>query len=240
MQPTNLLYDKLTQYYDVIYAKKNFSAEAGWIYNYLKHHGLSKNASLLDVACGTGSHITYWQKFYQCVGIDLSNNAINLAKKRVPRASFFVADMQTLKLGTKFDVVTCLFGSIAYARTLSKLRKALRALSAHMKINGFLIIEPWISPKKFVSGFISSSCFRVEHEAMCRLSLSRKRANEAEIDEHYLITHDGNARYYHDTHHLGLFDVATICDELKQSGFRIALSKRLNFFSHGIIIARKN
>ena len=240
MQSTNLLYSKLTQYYDVIYAKKNFSAEARWIYNYLRHHGLSKKATLLDVACGTGRHITYWQKFYQCVGVDVSKYAISLPKKRVPRALFLVADMQTLQLGTRFDVVTCLFGSIAYARTVPKLRKTLRSLSAHIKINGFLIIEPWISPKNFVSGFISSNNSQIEHGVMHRLSLSHKRVNGADIDEHYLIAHNGKVRYYRDTHHLGLFGITTIWDELRRLGFYITLSKRSNLFPHGIIIARKN
>ena len=239
MQSMNLLYDKLAQYYDVIYAKKNFGAEAKWIYQYLKHRGSLEKGNLLDVACGTGRHIAYWQKFYQCVGVDVSKNAINLAKKHVPRATFLVADMRTLRLGKKFDVVTCLFGSIVYVRTLLKLRRVFRILSTHIKTNGFLVIEPWISPKKFVSGFVSSSHFHVARGMLYRLSLSKKRAHGADVDEHYLVTHSGTMRYYHDTHHLGLFDVTTICGELKRLGFRIIHKKHFSMFPQGIIIARK-
>lgn len=239
MQPVNLLYDKLAQYYDVIYAKKNFSGEAKWIYNYLKNRGLLKNASLLDIACGTGRHIAYWQKFYQCIGVDISRNAIKLAQKRVPDASFFVADMQKLQLDMKFDIVACLFGSIAYARALPKLKKTLQTFSAHIKTNGFLVIEPWISLKDFVSGLTSSRCFETEHGTMHRLSLSHKRANGADIEEHYLISSNGNIKYYNDVHSIGLFDITTICNELKHLDFHVTYTGHSALFHNGIIIARK-
>ena len=62
------------------------------------------------------------------------------------------ADQVVSRLLRQFDVVTCLFGAIAYAKTFASLRKAVRCLVRHLRLGGVLVVEPWIRAERFVVG----------------------------------------------------------------------------------------
>ena len=72
---------------------------------------------------GTGHHLKYLRDRYSCTGVDISEELLDIAKKNVKGVAFERADMTKLKLGQKFDVITCLFSSIGYMKTYSKLRE---------------------------------------------------------------------------------------------------------------------
>lgn len=48
----------------------------------------SPNATIVDVGCGTGANIASLTNQYRCVGIDISSEAIELAKSRFPETEF--------------------------------------------------------------------------------------------------------------------------------------------------------
>lgn len=66
---------------------------------------------LLDVGCGVGDFpeaIAHYCPELKVYGVDISKKAISLAKKRVKRVSFSVADVQKLPFKDEnFDAVTC-------------------------------------------------------------------------------------------------------------------------------------
>src|SRR5690606_20980199 len=105
--------------------------------------------SILDVACGTGKHLEFLQDHYDSEGIDLNNEILDIARKRCPQSTFHEADMINFQLLRKFDVVICLFSSIAYVQTLENLYKAITCMANHLNPNGLLVIEPWITPENF-------------------------------------------------------------------------------------------
>ena len=72
-----------------------------------------KNSKLIDIACGTGRHSTYFnKKGMRVVGIDLSKNSISKAKIFENNSLIFkVHDMREVYKKDYFDIGTNLFTS---------------------------------------------------------------------------------------------------------------------------------
>ena len=68
---------------------------------------LKPGAKILDLGCGMGEPIAKYlvDKGYQLTGIDGSQKMIDMARKRVPQATFLVGDMRQCNLGKKFDCI---------------------------------------------------------------------------------------------------------------------------------------
>jgi 2-polyprenyl-3-methyl-5-hydroxy-6-metoxy-1,4-benzoquinol methylase len=66
---------------------------------------LEKDASILDVGCGGGTKSRYLtDKGFNVVGIDFSENMINIASAEVPKAKFQVLDVNDIdKLDENFE-----------------------------------------------------------------------------------------------------------------------------------------
>ena len=77
---------------------------------------------------------------------------LDLAAKRAPGARFVCADMVSFDLGQRYDVVSCLFGSIGYVATRECLTSAIASMARHLQPTGRLVIEPWIFATDFVAG----------------------------------------------------------------------------------------
>jgi SAM-dependent methyltransferase len=86
------------------------------------------NASLLDVSCGAGSLLAAaHERHLETVGIDLSHEAVRLARRVAPDALLSVASGESLPFqSSRFDYVTCL-GSLEHFLDMGKgLREMIR------------------------------------------------------------------------------------------------------------------
>ena len=77
------LFDKSAPYYDVIYdaAGKNYKAESKRLDELIRRHKKSVGNALLDVACGTGRHISYLKSSYSAEGLDLDPGLLAIAEE---------------------------------------------------------------------------------------------------------------------------------------------------------------
>lgn len=70
---------------------------------------LKSTESLLELGCGQGFFVEQFSKISKdVVGVDLGKELIEIAKKKIPKARFFVgnAENQNILVGEKFDVIT--------------------------------------------------------------------------------------------------------------------------------------
>lgn len=113
-------------------------------------------SSVLDVACGTGAHLAELVDHVdEVMGVDRSPQMLDLARARLgPDVHLELGDMRTIDLGRRFDLVTCLFSSIAFAGTPVGLRQAIAAMAGHVMPGGLLVVQPWITPDAIVEGGI--------------------------------------------------------------------------------------
>src|SRR2546423_2684420 len=91
----------------------------------------------LDVACGTGLAMQYFQeRGYKSVGVDLSISMLQIARRRSARA--ILGDMRALPLRRKFARVTCLYDSLNH---LNELDTAFAAISNVLADDGLFIFD---------------------------------------------------------------------------------------------------
>jgi ubiquinone/menaquinone biosynthesis C-methylase UbiE len=167
------MFAKSAEWYDAIYAWKDYKREAERLHTLIQHHARRHAATLLDVACGTGQHLSHLKAHYAVEGLDLDEAMLALARKRHPDVVFHHADMVGFDLGRQFDVVVCLFSAIAYARSVPRLEQALGNMSRHVRPGGLVIVEPFIRPDQFLPDHVAALfvgtpqgvvCFTERHE----------------------------------------------------------------------------
>jgi len=98
---------------------------------------LLPGSSLLDLGCGYGKDIQYFQKEgFEACGIDISSEMINLAKKIVPQAHLTQASFDKLPYGDEsFDIVFSRYAIQHSHNTEQVFREIYRVL----KPRGYLI-----------------------------------------------------------------------------------------------------
>jgi SAM-dependent methyltransferase len=86
-------------------------------------------AHVLDICCGSG-HVTkeLVQRGYRVTGVDNSADLIDLARRQLPEAEFFVQDIRALALPDRYDAALSTFDSLNHILTLEDLALAFRQI----------------------------------------------------------------------------------------------------------------
>ena len=131
--------------YDALFRKKDYRKSSRTLVRILRR--VTPGArSLLDVGCGTGRHLEHLRDRFDVEGLDLEPSDAGHRPQTLSGVRFHRGSLVAFSMTRRFDVITCLFGAIAYAKTLASLRKATRCLVRHLQPGGVLVVEPWISP----------------------------------------------------------------------------------------------
>jgi ubiquinone/menaquinone biosynthesis C-methylase UbiE len=199
------LYDKSAAYYDAVYSFKNYEKESERLDGIIRQYKNSSGNTLLDVACGTGNHITYLKKRYTVEGLDLNRELLRKAKAKNPDVIFHKGDMCTFNLGKQFDIVSCLFSAIGHVKTRTKMRKAIANMTRHLKNGGILIVEPWFSPEQWNVGSMHANFVDQHDLKLARISISERLGNLSVNKMHYLVGSKKGIRYFIEPLELGLF-----------------------------------
>ena len=217
------MYSKSAQYYDDIYGSidKDYVAEARKVDKIIQRHKTSAGKSLLDVACGTGIHAGLLAKYYQVEGLDLDPKMLSVARKKYPRIRFQRGDMTDFDLKRQFDVVICLFSSIGYVRTKSRLRKAIRNMSKHLLPGGVLLVEPWFTPEQWHGGRTSIVQVNTPELKIVRMSYGRQKGKISTLEFHYMIGTSKGIEHSVETHELGLFTHQEYMDAFDVAGIDV-------------------
>ena len=226
-------------FYDAIYSFKHYRREAEIL------HGIASTTvpgarTLLDVACGTGLHLEHLRDNYEVSGLDLDPEMVELARTRNPGIEVHLADMVDFDLGRRFDLVTCLFSAIGYARTRDRLRQSVRAMARHLAPSGGLIIEPWITPESFVDGFADSMVVEYDGGKIVRGSFSRLEGDVSVLELHYLVRPDGgDVTHFTERHALGLFSHSDYVAAIEEAGLEHVLFDPDGLMGRGLHVATR-
>lgn len=216
-------------WYDLVYEAqgKDYGDEVRRLRDLWRGHGISREAlgrppRLLDVACGTGQHLARLRDFER-VGVDVDPEMLELAAQRCPEATFVEADMRSLDpggLGAPFDVVACLFSSIAYMIDLEALHEAIAAMARCVSRDGVLLVEPFITPE-MVADRRPHAVF-ADHADLkvVRMDVPRVHGRRLELDFHYLAADGDGVEHRRERHDLGIFTVDEIGEAFSAAGLR--------------------
>ena len=172
--------------YDLIYSWKNYRLESSHIRDICTAFGVNVGV-LLDIACGTGEHMKYLQEGFSVEGLDISEKMVEIASRKMPGKKFHVADMRNFDLGGRYDVVLCLFSSIAYVESDTELVATLNNMKNHLRDGGVMVIEPHFLDETQYG--VSASLIASESDSisLARASQGRFSNGRYELEFDYFI-----------------------------------------------------
>ncbi len=198
------MFSRSAHLYDALYGFKDYDAEAARLRELIAER-VPGARSLLDVACGTGTHLAVLQEHFEVEGLDLDPQLLAVARERLPGVPLHEGDMTGFDLDRRFDVVVNLFSSIGYAAGDEQLQKAVAAMSRHMEPGGLLIVEAWFAPDVWRPGHVSMLSVDEPERKIVRIGLAGRRDEISTIDFHYLVATSAGVEHFTELHELTLF-----------------------------------
>jgi ubiquinone/menaquinone biosynthesis C-methylase UbiE len=234
------MFSKSAQYYDEILAAngKDYAMEVEIARKTIQKHKKTDGKLLLDVACGTGIHAEYLSKYYKVEGIDLDEKMLAVARKKQPKIKFTKGDMLNFDMSRQFDIVVCLFSSIGYMKTRSRLTKAVKTMSTHLLPGGVLLVEPWFTPQQWTSGRIFTIHVEKPKLKIARMSHSTQKGNVSYLEFQYLVGTSKGIKHNVETHTLGLFTHEEYLNAFHLAGLKTTHDKN-GLDGRGLYIGRK-
>ncbi len=232
------MFSQTAQYYDKIYAFKDYYAETTCLRALIDEHLRSGSNRLLDVACGTGRHIEYLKTHFEVEGVDLDAGLLESARQRNPTVALHCADMTAFDLGRTFDVVTCLFSSIGYVKTLENLARAIACMAHHLKPGGLLLVEPWFTPGTWHPDTVHAVFIDEPELKIARINTSFVDGRVSFFDLHYLIGTPAKTEHCVEHHELGLFEQSEMLEAFTAAGLD-AIYDENGLTGRGLYIGRK-
>ncbi|MBK9332340.1 MAG: class I SAM-dependent methyltransferase [Ignavibacteria bacterium] len=232
------MFVKSAKFYDALYHFKDYKKASERLTEIISNFNPGA-VSILDTACGTGKHIEILKSRYECEGLDINKELLDIACQRCPGIVFHESDMTEFNLRKEFDVVTCLFSSIAYVKTYENLVKAVATMADHLKENGLLIIEPWFSKETYFVNTITANHYDEKDMKIAWMYNSIMKDEMSVLDIHYLAGTPEGVIHFNELHELGLFDDAQYRKAMTDAGLEVHYDKE-GLFGRGMYIGINN
>ena len=133
---------KQAKFYDIIHSEKKYDIEIQFLIN-LYENFLSKTPkSVLDVGCGTGSHtIRFAERNYNILGIDISNDMIQFAKKKHTNKNLEFINCGISNVNRKFDLSYSLFNVINHILKFEDLISFFKGIKSTLNKDGLYVFD---------------------------------------------------------------------------------------------------
>ncbi len=198
------MYRESARVYDALCRQKDYAAACASLIETIERH-LPNARTLLDVACGTGMHLSHLQRRFEVEGLDASGDMLAVARARCPDVPLHEGSFVEFDRQRRFDVVTCLFGSLAYARDVPTLGRAVACLAHHLQPGGLLVVEPYVTPERFITGRLVFDSADGTDLAAARMYVTARDGNVAVLESTYLVADASGIGSFRERQELGLF-----------------------------------
>jgi len=212
----------ISTYYDALYVnEREYAPEAAKVKELLTRHGVPSPADLLVLACGTGGHIPYFKDDYNVSGLDLSEDMLDLARKKFPDIPFYLGNLIDFKLEACFDAVICLYGSIGFVKTVDNLRASMKRIAAHLRPNGVALITPWSTVEDFQDVIVVDAADQPDLKIARMEHVRLKEAKVVEVTFHHLLGKDNKVIYHKQSMEIGLFSRGEYTSAMTGAGLEV-------------------
>ena len=192
------------------------------------------------MACGTGLHLRHLPPAFRAEGVALSAEMLAVARVRLRGVPFHRGDMRTVDLGRRFDVVSCLFSSIGYMRTVADLRAAIATFARHLRPGGVVVVEPWYVPTAYRPGTVYMDAIPGKSRTalhQVRLIVAQRKGRLSIMDAHHLVGTPAGVTHFVERHEMGLFTEAEMAEAFVRAGLEPVFDP-VGFSDRGLWLAR--
>jgi cyclopropane fatty-acyl-phospholipid synthase-like methyltransferase len=134
------------EYYDKIFAKKNYSQEINYIARACEKYGTRKLKNILDFGCGTGTHALLLGREKDIdaslVGYDYSSDMVRVANNKIKDDNCKFYDNKD-DISGKFDLFISMFYVVNHLINLDDLNGFFSFASSKLEDGGLLIFDCW-------------------------------------------------------------------------------------------------
>lgn len=208
------VYDLLAPYYDA--ATGDPATEAAFIHDIIERRH-SQAATLLDLACGTGSITALLAGVYEVSGLDISPGMLAIAREKVRSGTeLYLADMTNFWLAARFDVIVCAYQGINHLLSLAAWKSTFDRAYEHLSRGGLFVFD--IATLSHLQGMASIP--QVVEEFAGNYLLIRVRTTDGIVFdwaiEVYELQQDGRYRLLTQTVSLRSFSLPDIWEALRE------------------------
>jgi ubiquinone/menaquinone biosynthesis C-methylase UbiE len=231
------MFIKSAKYYDALYHFKDYKEASQRIQTLIQQINPYAR-TLLDVGCGTGKHVEYLRESMQVEGLDLSAEMLEIARARCPGVPFHQGDMVHFDVGHSFDVITCLFSSIAYVRTVENMNDAVATMAHHLNPQGILFIEPWFSPENYWVGRLTANFVDQPDLKIAWMYVSEIEGRLSISNMHFMVGTTEGITHFTERHENGLFTHEEYLDAIRRVDLEVEYDP-VGLFKRGLYIGKK-
>ena len=214
-----LAYSDLAWTEHIIAPPDEYTEETEPLINAIKEYSVNEVKTLLHLGCGAGGNDFIFKRYYQVIGVDISEKMLEIARDLNPEAVYHHGDMRTIELGECFDAVV-VPESIDYMRTENDLYSAMMTAQKHLKPDGIFLVVANIAEQFSQNNFIyTGSRGDIEITLFENNYIPAYPGTHYEATLVYIIRRKGKLEIYTDRHILGLFKLETWLNLLKRAGF---------------------
>ncbi|MBL7006880.1 MAG: methyltransferase domain-containing protein [Spirochaetia bacterium] len=132
-------YAEFSRFYDS--AMKDYSWCSSFIISLFNKYCIKKNA-LLELGCGTGRILELLgDEFNELHGLDISQEMLAYAEKRVPGAFLYHMDMTSFTLDSSFDAILTVFDTINHILDYSGWLETFKHVKRHLNPDGVFFFD---------------------------------------------------------------------------------------------------
>lgn len=196
--------EPLAEIYDRIHHFKNYDREVEYIVRSVRERH-PEARTLLDVACGTGNHAGGLSAVFEVEGLELSPAMLKRARAKHPGLRFYRGDMIDFDLGSTYDVVCCLFRTIAFTKTRENFHRAVGMMARHLRPGGLLLIEPFFTPDTYWSGHVKMNLLDERDLKIAWMYVSEREGDLGIMNNHFLVGRPSGVEHFTELHKMALF-----------------------------------
>ncbi len=185
------LYSDLAEIYDQLYLSIfNYEQDAEFVDSILKNYQIKE---FLELGCGSG-HLAQRlvKKGYKIIGVDLYEEMLQIARKRLPEVEFFQQDIRNLKFRRKFNCIIAMGRMYTYMLTNEDVEQSIRSIARCLIKGGIFLFDNFSAPD-FIRNFKENEKFIQEVDSGTR---KIKRTSKDNWNLKHGVTFNWNAKYY--------------------------------------------
>jgi SAM-dependent methyltransferase len=138
--PNNMTKKHFADFYDEISSRFDAKIRADKVLKYVgKYSPKAKN--ILELGTGNGKVLSFFPKKFNLFGLDVEENYLKLAKKKVPSAKLWKSSMHDFKSKEKFDVIFSVFDSINFLKNFDQWKQTFQTVNKDLSDDGLFIFD---------------------------------------------------------------------------------------------------